>query len=168
MLSILGIVKQKLTSGKEVPVADMEAMADFLRTFVDKCHHGKEENYLFPKLISAGIPNEGGPIGVMLAEHVKGRVLIKGLADGIEKYKKGDPDGKKEITDAITGYDELLGSHILKEGNVLFRMADMKLGESEQDELYEKFEEFEEQVIGRSTHEQFHRLLKRLSETYLK
>ena len=41
----------------------------FLKTFADKCHHGKEEDYLFKELIARGIPNEGGPIGVMLQEH---------------------------------------------------------------------------------------------------
>ena len=37
----------------------------FLKTFADKCHHGKEENYLFKELVNKGIPNEGGPVGVM-------------------------------------------------------------------------------------------------------
>ena len=29
----------------------------FLKIFADKCHHGKEENYLFKELINKGIPN---------------------------------------------------------------------------------------------------------------
>jgi len=41
----------------------------FLKIFADKCHHGKEENYLFKELVDKGIPNEGGPVGVMLREH---------------------------------------------------------------------------------------------------
>jgi hemerythrin-like domain-containing protein len=34
---------------------------EFLTVFVDKCHHGKEEEFLFPALEAAGIAREGGP-----------------------------------------------------------------------------------------------------------
>ena len=43
----------------------------FLKIFADKCHHGKEENYLFKELINKGVTNEGGPVGVMLKEHAQ-------------------------------------------------------------------------------------------------
>jgi hemerythrin-like domain-containing protein len=36
-------------------------MMEFLSVFADTCHHGKEEDFLFPGLEAAGIPNEGGP-----------------------------------------------------------------------------------------------------------
>jgi hemerythrin-like domain-containing protein len=34
----------------------------FLKEFADRCHHGKEEDFLFPALEKAGIKKEGGPI----------------------------------------------------------------------------------------------------------
>ena len=34
----------------------------FFKIFADKCHHGKEENYLFKELVNNGITNEGGPV----------------------------------------------------------------------------------------------------------
>ena len=48
----------------------------FLKIFADKCHHGKEENYLFKELVNKGIANEDGPVGVMLQEHAQGRDYI--------------------------------------------------------------------------------------------
>src|SRR5437899_2660537 len=33
---------------------DCAALLGFLRTFADRCHHGKEEKALFPKLMQAG------------------------------------------------------------------------------------------------------------------
>lgn len=166
MLQILGSVRQKLLLGENVPVSDLEAMLDFLHTFVDKCHHGKEENLLFPKLVETGIPNEGGPVGVMLADHFQGRAYIKGFADGVALYKTGDPAGIVKITDNIEGYCDLLTSHIFKENNILFRMADMHLGDEDQKDLLEKFEELEENIIGKGKHEEYHRLLERLSSIY--
>ena len=41
--------------------------AEFIKGFADGCHHRKEEGVLFPAMEAAGIPRQGGPIGVMLA-----------------------------------------------------------------------------------------------------
>lgn len=166
MLDVLNSVKDKLSSGVEVSADDMESMVEFLRIFVDKCHHGKEETLLFPKLVEIGIPNEGGPVGVMLDEHVQGREYIRGFAEGIGLYRKSRQEGKSMITDNISGYSALLENHIYKENNILFRMADMHLETTEQDELYRKFDELEENVIGHAKHEEFHRLLDDLSRKY--
>lgn len=57
---------------KRVPVEPLEQLLNFFRVFADLCHHGKEEQYLFPALEAAGIPRESGPAGVMLAEHAEG------------------------------------------------------------------------------------------------
>ena len=51
---------------------------------------------------------------------------------------------------------------------MLFAMADRVLTEETQDELFEEFEELEEDVIGRGKHEELHKRLERLSGTYLK
>jgi len=140
---------------------------NFLRVFVDKCHHGKEENILFPKLVETGIPNEGGPVGMMLREHVIGRAYIAGFAEGTGKYKAGDKLAAAEIIENIRGYGELLTSHIFKENNVLYKMADMHLTTQQQTELLADFDKLEDEVIGRGGLEQYHKLLERLSQQYL-
>lgn len=33
----------------------------FLRIFADKCHHGKEENYLFKEMLAQGFPTRAAP-----------------------------------------------------------------------------------------------------------
>jgi hemerythrin-like domain-containing protein len=62
----------------------------------------------------------------------------------------------------------LLKDHIEKENSVLFMMADSRLSEKRQDELFEGFEKIEEERIGVGKHEEFHGLLKKLSGAYLK
>ena len=166
MLHILDVVKEKLSKGEDVPSGDMESMLDFLRTFVDKCHHGKEENLLFPKLVEIGIPNEGGPVGVMLADHVQGRGYIKGFAEGIVLYKSGDPAGRQQIIANISAYSALLEAHIHKENNVLFRMAEMHLEDPEQQELLQQFNVLVENTIGIAKHKEYYQVLDHLSEIY--
>jgi hemerythrin-like domain-containing protein len=117
--------------------------------------------------VETGIANEGGPVGMMLHEHVIGRGYIAGFAAGTEKYKSGDRQATAEITKNIRLYGELLTSHIFKENNVLYQMADMHLTAQQQTELLANFEKLEEEVIGRGKHEAYHKLLDRLSQQYL-
>jgi len=58
---------------------DCRALVEFFKTFADHCHHGKEEQVLFPKLMQAGITIHGRTLGVMLQEHEQGRDLIRGM-----------------------------------------------------------------------------------------
>jgi hemerythrin-like domain-containing protein len=76
MLKVLGALVLKLRNGETVDYAHLDRMMEFFTVFVDTCHHGKEEDYLFPALEIAGVPKEGGPIGVMLYEHAQGRELV--------------------------------------------------------------------------------------------
>ena len=52
-----------------VSISHLNQILTFFKVFIDKCHHGKEEIFFFPAFEAAGIPNEGGPIGVMIEEH---------------------------------------------------------------------------------------------------
>jgi len=141
-------------------------MMEFLSIFADKCHHGKEEEFLFPGLEAAGIPNEGGPIGVMLGEHRKGREFIAGMKRGITAMKAGDRGGVSLFAENAAGYTALLRQHIQKEDNVLFVMAEQRLDAAKDEELFREFEKLEEERIGKGKHDEFHALLDRLREIY--
>jgi len=65
-LNLLQAAVSKLEKNEKVSTEVFEKLIRFFREFADKCHHGKEENHLFPSLEIRGIPREGGPIGVML------------------------------------------------------------------------------------------------------
>ncbi len=83
---MLGVLKRVVTMGESEQKLDLdhiERMLEFFKVFVDKCHHGKEEDLLFPELVKHGILNEGGPIGVMLSEHGQGRKYVQSIAVGL-------------------------------------------------------------------------------------
>ncbi len=48
MLDIMSKIAENIKENKGFDIEDVERIVDFLRTFADKCHHGKEENALFP------------------------------------------------------------------------------------------------------------------------
>ena len=132
----------------------------FLKIFADKCHHGKEEDYLFKALNARGISSEGGPIGVMLYEHKLGREYISLMSKSLES---------KDLVNFKTNaakYRDLLISHIGKENNVLFMMTDKLLDDAAQNDLFEKFEIHEETVIGHGVHEELHSMIHKWEEEF--
>ena len=132
----------------------------FLKIFADKCHHGKEENYLFKELVNKGIPNEGGPVGVMLQEHAQGRDYIAQMSKSV------DDQNISGFNYAAVQYRDLLRRHIDKENNVLFMMADKVINEQEQNFLFEQFEKHEETVIGHGIHEKLHAMIDTWAEAF--
>lgn len=142
-------------------------MLEFLKTFVDKCHHGKEENLLLPAMIEAGVPKEEGVIKFTLLEHVEGRGYIKGMSEAFDKLNNGDRQASAKIVENGKKYIALLIKHIDKENNILFPLADKVLSQVKQAELEEEFEKLEVERIGLGKHEEFHKLLHQLKEIYL-
>lgn len=94
----------------------VEEFLHFTETFVEP-HHQKEEQVLFPALEKKGIPNEGGPIGMMLMEHTAKRDY---LAKMREALRESNEDKLKENTQAMIS---LLRDHIYKEDNILYPCA---------------------------------------------
>jgi len=96
----------------------------FIRLFADACHHGKEEDLLFPELEAAGMSRHQGPIAVMLYEHEQGRAFARQMADSLEPAREGDAQALAALQGAARGYVDLIRGHILKEDRILFEMAD--------------------------------------------
>ena len=161
-LSILEKMVETVKKGGALDAADAAEMVNFFRLFADKCHHGKEEGLLFPALVKSGLRNDGGPVGQMLAEHALGRGYIAEMSACAE----GDFD-RDGFAAAARNYIGLLREHISKENTVLFPYSDRTLPTGEQEQLLEQFETFEEQVMGKGTHEELHELLGRLESKYL-
>lgn len=127
-LAVLDTMADRLERGEAVPIEKVTALLDFFEVFAHKCHHGKEEEMLFPELESRGIPREGGPIGVMLYEHEQGEAYQSQLRESLVNLS--DPTAKQHFVQTARGYADLLRQHIWKEDNVLFKMAEEVLTES--------------------------------------
>jgi hemerythrin-like domain-containing protein len=164
ILTALQVLDRMIPVIEKAPLVDEKDIRDFigfLKEFADKCHHGKEEGLLFPAMVKAGVPEQGGPIGVLLSEHARGRELIRDM----ESALSGGLD-RVRLAEAGRGYASLLRIHVHKENGVFFPMAERLLAEEVLEALYQGFQEHEEKVIGGGRHEELHALLHSLQEKY--
>jgi hemerythrin-like domain-containing protein len=168
MLKILQAMCERLEFGKDVDISHLKMVLEFFRVFADRCHHGKEEDILFPALEAAGVPRQRGPLGVMLAEHDLGRSHLREMTTELDGLETGNGKNVAGLCAHARSYISLLTDHIEKENTLLFPMAEAHIPPSKQDELFDEFEKLESDRIGAGVHEKFHAVLRQFAAEYLK
>jgi|PlaIllAssembly_1097288.scaffolds.fasta_scaffold85034_2 hemerythrin-like domain-containing protein len=159
-------VMERIIGSENPDITHIESIVDLIRNFADGLHHAKEENQFFPFLASRGFSISQGPVAVMLMEHDRGRDFVKGIIENISLYKGGNLTALGKIYSNMAGYAELLQNHIGKENNILFRMADNALSESDHKDLLLKFSEAEKTHSSGSSAEEYIKRIQHLASVY--
>ena len=153
-----------LKDGKKVPESILLPTIDFAKNFTNVCHHGKEEDTLFPALGKVGIPTNMGPIRMMIMEHE----TTKKIAEKIEEFAKtyldvGDPSN---LIEGMELYIEHVKAHLWKENNRLFMMADARLQayRKQVEEALQKTEDIKLAELGK-TRNYYEKLAERLDNS---
>ena len=165
VLSSMTATVSLLKDGKVVPESILLQTIDFTKNFVDVCHHGKEEETLFPALAQTGMPTKMGPIARMLLEHQ----ITKEIASKIEESSKiyftnGDSE---ELVRNIEQYIQHVTDHLHKENNRLFMMADARL-QSYSDQIDKSLTETEKNKLNElgKTREYYENIVEQLSKEH--
>lgn len=149
VLASLQVMAEKLEAGQSIARQDVADFGRFFREFADQCHHGKEEDRLFTKMVETGFPTDRGPIAVMLAEHDAGRQEVRGL---IAIGAASGPLGEKEkagVIGYINQFVPLLYAHIQKENNILYPMAQNAIAPEDFTLLDKACDAFDQQIRQR-------------------
>jgi hemerythrin-like domain-containing protein len=163
VVGTFAVFAEELEAGREVKPETLREILEFMRTFADKCHHGKEETHLFPLLERRGVPVRGCPMGALIGEHQRGRMLVTGLAAATETYAKEGASAMRPVLDNLRSLMDLYPSHIWKEDYLLFPLTNKILSAEEQRELREKFEAVEV-AIGADVHHRFEQAAEKLDK----
>jgi hemerythrin-like domain-containing protein len=164
-VGVLERMARRANAGEGVPAGDAQSIIEFIRKFADGCHHAKEEGVLFPAMIAAGMPAQGGPVAVMLGEHDQGRAAVRAMDEAVAGFGS-DPAAPVAFASAAFAYSSLLTNHIFKENNVLFRMAAQIIPASKDAEMVAAYDQHETAVTGPGEHERFHTMIDALEQVY--
>jgi len=137
---------ERAEKDRKLDEASAREAIDFLRSYADRWHHGKEEECLFPMLEARGLSSQEGPTFVMRFEHRQGRAHIGELNDTIEGAARGEEAAVGRFVSHARSYVSLLREHIQKEDHCLFPIADQTLSDDDRRELARQFEEAERAV----------------------
>lgn len=165
-LVIIQEAANALESKPDFSLEPFDQTVEFIQTFADKFHHGKEEVILFKYMEQKGMSVDDGPIGVMLYEHTVARGFTDGMANAINKVRSGDNSAIPVLIKNASNYAELLSQHIAKENNILYPMGNRIFSDEEQESLRLEFY-VKNENLGKGTHERFQQLVVEL-ETFFK
>lgn len=121
---------------------------DFLLEFGDRLHNAKEELLLFPLLEERGVPRQGGPLGVMLAEHEAERALLKELAAELPGLAHAKPAGLESFRSRTLEYLQTRANHIWKENDVLYAMGRKVISDADNMKLMQGFAVIDAETYG--------------------
>jgi len=134
-LNVLQEMAARVENKRFIANDDVETIVRFLHAFADDYHQGKEESALFPELMRTSAAN-GGPLRHMIFEHGQERSLVRKLEDAV-RTKKGT-----QFVDCATRLISLIRTHIQKEDNVLFEIADGLLSADQDARVSAELESF--------------------------
>ncbi len=136
----------------------LRAAIDFLHSYVDRCHHGKEEDILFSALREKELSHQHQVIlDELLREHEHAREAVRGLSDGLLPGGTGDHDRDK-IERSLQILIRLYPEHIAKEDKQFFIPSMDYFSDDEKATMMDTFSDFDRHLI----HEKYRGLVEGL------
>jgi Uncharacterized conserved protein len=166
MLEVIRKVCLSIMNGKEIDYTDFEMMVDFVRNYADKHHHGKEEKFLFNRMVDIGGAAEKLVKFGMLVEHDFGRLYIKELEESLAKVKAGDDEAKLDVIANAVSYTHLLNRHIDKEDKVVYPFATRELSKEILSKVNTECDAFEEEMNRDGVQNKYIQVLELLEQKY--
>jgi hemerythrin-like domain-containing protein len=142
-LTVLEHAAGRIREGENLRKDFLRDTIRFIRLFADRCHHGKEEGFLFPALERQGFPRQAGPLAVMQFEHDEGRKLVGAMTELLGDVESGKSGAAAAFAGHAGAFSSLLRDHIRKEDEVLFVMAAERIPPDEQESLARDFDNAE-------------------------
>jgi len=165
LLKIMSKIAESIKSNDVFYPNDVEEIIDFLKHFIEKSHHGKEEVF-YTELISTGVPKENESLSIMKYEHVLIRNYLKDINSCVENCKIGNSFSGVFLADSLTNYVVLMTNHIKKEEEIIYPLAESELSKAKLIDISKEFERIEEKIIHHGFHDHYHKLVEKLQSKY--
>ncbi|MEN6624324.1 MAG: hemerythrin domain-containing protein [Smithella sp.] len=138
----------KIDKNKKIDPVIIDMIVDFIRTYADRTHHGKEEEILFRDLAKKELTPELKKImQELIEEHVWSRKTTAMLVEAKEEYFLGDESKLADIINLARALTNFYPKHIEKEDKHFFYPCQEYFTREEQEKMLTEFSEFDRQMI---------------------
>ena len=148
---MIDVMKEELLLIEKAKKADpelIEMAVDFIRTYADRCHHGKEEDILFRDLGGKKLTEEHRrTMEELVEEHRWGRKVTGRLVEANTRYVQGNQEALSAIMDCIKTLTEFYPKHIEKEDRHFFIPCMEYFSEAEKEAMLKEEWEFDKSLI---------------------
>ncbi|MHB8989585.1 MAG: hemerythrin domain-containing protein [Desulfobulbia bacterium] len=160
MLAIIQDALAEARKTKKIDPVFVDTAVDFVQTYADRTHHGKEEDILFLALKTKGLSEPDQRVmDELIAEHVFGRITTKALVEANARYRNGDSSALEEIVRCLHTLVDFYPKHIEKEDTVFFPASRAYFSEAEDQAMLDEFWAFDRKMI----HEKYKAVVEKLA-----
>jgi hemerythrin-like domain-containing protein len=141
----------------------IDTAVDFIRTYADRTHHGKEEDILFKELETRKLDESDRKImSELVDEHKRARKAVGELVDAKMRYVNGDRKALEDILARMTWLAEFYPPHIRKEDDIFFPVTEKYFTKKELDRQLMEYYQFDMKMI----HEKYNKVVSELQGRY--
>jgi hemerythrin-like domain-containing protein len=140
ILLVYDEASRRIVQNAPLDLALIPSAASIVRRFVEDYHEKQEEEFVFPRLQSAG--REVELVGVLLRQHQRGRQLTD------EIIRRAEAGERAELERLLTDFGRMYRPHAAREETILFPAFRGVVGRAGYRELGEQFEEREHKLFG--------------------
>jgi len=148
MIALMRGQLETMNATRTADVAFIDSAVDFVRTYADRCHHGKEEGILFRDLSRKPLsPEHKKAMAELVTEHAFGRNTAARLAQAGTRYAEGKLDALNIISGHFLTLVEFYPKHIEKEDRRFFVPVMEYFTPAEQQAMLAEMHEFDRGLI---------------------
>lgn len=161
MITVIAREVAQFKRGKEPLPIFIDTMVDFIRTYADRTHHGKEEEIMFKTLAEKEMKPEDTRVMLeLIEEHKTGRTTVRAIVDSYKKFTEAEKqDDLNSIIKGMEFLTQFYPTHIAKEDKVFFPASLQYLKKEERQLMLAQFYEFDRQMI----HEKYRAVVQALA-----
>jgi len=149
MIPVLKEEAKKARAG-EIDTDRISALVDFVRTYADRCHHGKEEEILFAALMEKPMPLDlKTMMEGLMEDHKVSRINTKRVVEAVQSYRAGDDGALSIMADALELLANLYPRHIEAEDKDFFIPCMDLFSKEEQKRMLAQFQRFDMGLVHR-------------------
>ena len=157
---MLNVIRRTLEQAEQAQAIDpyfVDTAVDFIRTYADRTHHGKEEDIMFRELRNKQISNKDRLLmDELIEDHIFSRSTTKALVEANIRYRKGNEAALGEVMACLKTLVEFYPKHIKKEDDVFFPASRTYFSDIEDQAMLNEFWEFDRKMI----HEKYKAVVK--------
>ncbi|MEA2069977.1 MAG: hemerythrin domain-containing protein [Asgard group archaeon] len=163
---MIDLMKKVLKSTEKTQKIDpkfIDMAVEFIRTYADRCHHGKEEDILFKELQKKKLDKKHEKVmNELIEEHIWARKTTSKLVEANNAYREGKISYINEIINLLRKLVEFYPNHIIKEDDHFFKPVMDYFSEDELAEILSNEYEFDRAFI----HEYYKDRINALEQQY--
>lgn len=148
MIALIAEEAQRIKQGHSPDNAFLRAAVDFIQTYADRLHHGKEEDILFRELAKKPLSAaHRTTMDELVQEHAQGRENTQKLAAAHMRFASGEQSAAAEIAERLDKLAKFYPKHIDKEDRHFFIPVMAYFSQAEQAAMLAECNDFDRQFI---------------------